>query len=577
MKRNGSSVAGVVRFGLRLGIVAIVVGVLLTGCDMVTLFEDEPEDRTETPPERALPALESLVLVVQLVTESDSDDPMMAAYPTGMTLQAGNSAEELSISLANCHLQPTSDACLSGDFDVARTTTSSTATISYSGSATMTGCDYSSGTIDVAATFSYDPISDTQGDEPQEVTGSVTLDGTQWEFSAVLDALEVYQEDRTIDPVNVPCRARFFAAGSSTDRWTTGAGGTLVYSPDGEEWAPMWIDEEVSLSSIAAAADGSMVAVSAESIDWMPQGAGTIWHSTNGDDWTKVHSTDTGHAFAHVAWSGGLWVAVGSGGALAISADGSSWSDHFIPVDVPEQSVLWEIAPGEDATGAAIWVLAGGRRMEDGQGGHTSEPIWWYISHADLSTGPQFLDWTAVGMDAFQDVTGMDAPPSTFKAITWDPGTGDWIGAPLGGPDDTQIVYWDGVTNTPELSLTPSDETESQVQFMGDLEVVGLSVVADSQQDQFYRFALEQYYGDGVIHRSVVDAGSATSWTSQQITTSYITPLFHVAAGLVSGSDAARSVLISGGGDIWVSSDYGIQWNQVKYDWYGVRGLTYRP
>jgi hypothetical protein len=93
-----------------------------------------------------------------------------------------------------------------------------------------------------------------------------------------------------------------------------GMNGTLLSSPDGDNWS--WIGAEDQANLHGLATNDSLVVAVGE--------AGSIYVSDNGIEWV-LHRQDAGLGFTDVAYGDSGWVACAEGGRIYHSSDGITW------------------------------------------------------------------------------------------------------------------------------------------------------------------------------------------------------------------------------------------------------------
>lgn len=125
--------------------------------------------------------------------------------------------------------------------------------------------------------------------------------------------------------------------GVATRAVTVGDSGTILYSDDGAVWQTANVTPPIS-ANLAAVAHGDdlFVAVGA---------GGTILNSQNGEDWAIVEA-DFGmdlHGITYALMTGNssLFVAVGAGGAVLTSENGSNWLSQDSGAQGTLNAVLW--------------------------------------------------------------------------------------------------------------------------------------------------------------------------------------------------------------------------------------------
>lgn len=531
-------------------LVVLVVCVAVTGCEL--LGPEEPENQSNPPPAEALPVVQAIMNVAELVFDADQDDPTEAAYPTGMTVQWVSPESELSLALQACRTSVDVATEITGSFSLTATAAGDSATIRFTGSATLAQCAYSTASVDGSATFPADSNGEPDMDqEPIEVSGTLSLDDASWAFNDILDALATYETDN--GPTVAPCRARFFAVGMPADGADGQRGGTVGFSPDGVTWDRVPVPHDVRLTGIATDDAGTLVAVAAESVDWKPQGAGAIYRSETGAEWSRVLETPEGFGFAAVHWAENVWVAVGAGGAVYVSEDGTTWVDRS-PGDTDASTTLRDVAAGD-----GTWVIVGEGGGESAVLGTTTtaeltnpEPTWSVIS---------------VEPDANQ------VTPRSFHMVAYDPATTEWI---LASDATVELYYWDPASET----ATRTTARNPALAFPeGTALPRGIDVWWNAAESSSIRFIPASWNTDGTLYRSTATASSATAWSRDTtFSTSYSDVAPHsVVGGTIAATDAPRLVMVGGAGDIWYSDDRGDSWTRSMTDWYGLDDAVYRP
>ena len=154
----------------------------------------------------------------------------------------------------------------------------------------------------------------------------------------------------------------------------TGTGNTLAYSTDGTTWTGLGISTINNRVNSIAYADPSFGILQIPS-QWVAVGyAGLIAKSTDGNVWTPVNSdfdgskggiTNYGYGVAYGigALGAGLWVAVGFGGLIAKSTDGTNWTPAATVSGVSGKGGItsygYGVAYGKDGNGVGLWVAVG--------------------------------------------------------------------------------------------------------------------------------------------------------------------------------------------------------------------------
>ncbi len=173
-----------------------------------------------------------------------------------------------------------------------------------------------------------------------------------------------------------------------------GQDGTIRTSGDGLEWQDRDSHTDVHLRSVSAA-DDKVVAVGDHGVIVLSRDAGETWEKV--ESGVRVDLSD-------VAFGGGLFVAVGSGGAILTSADGHQWDRQ----DCGSGSDLRSVSCGEGQ-----WLVSGGARTllwsEDGKN--------WTPVSMDGST-PCFGRTAFLG-DSFAMIVGRSMVLRSFDSWSW--------------------------------------------------------------------------------------------------------------------------------------------------------------
>ena len=172
-----------------------------------------------------------------------------------------------------------------------------------------------------------------------------------------------------------------------------GDGGTILTSADAITWASQTSNTTNHLYGVGTNGLTTTVAVGA---------AGTILTSSDGLTWKPVVSNTSNDLYA-VAYSnlnGGLWIAVGAGGVILKSPDADAWTpvnmNSGTPADLRGVSyALLPLATGQTtATSAFVAVGAGGTILTSADGSN------WIRSTATINsktgTNLSSINWNAV-------------------------------------------------------------------------------------------------------------------------------------------------------------------------------------
>lgn len=148
-------------------------------------------------------------------------------------------------------------------------------------------------------------------------------------------------------------------AWNGTSFLATAHGGTVLSSSDGAEWELLLEGTAQSINDIEVAGP-RVVAVGNDGAVLTSEDQGQTW---------RVHQAPVGRDDLHaVTWSGSQYVAVGSGGVVAVSDNGLVWQAVADLDDVYLREVIWD---GSHflATGGRVFRSANGRDWTEVNGG----------------------------------------------------------------------------------------------------------------------------------------------------------------------------------------------------------------
>ena len=141
----------------------------------------------------------------------------------------------------------------------------------------------------------------------------------------------------------------------------------LIVSSNGVDWVRFVSFAQFSLRSITYGSNGLFVAVGRTDIYDGTTRPGII-ASTNGTNWSYFPTFGTQFGaktnFEAVTYGNGLFVAVGEGGTVATSADGTNWATHTTPTSYSLSAIAY---------GNGVWVAAG-PRVSEGSSADTGGP-----------------------------------------------------------------------------------------------------------------------------------------------------------------------------------------------------------
>jgi len=208
---------------------------------------------------------------IGLVFESESSDPTLGTYPAGMSVTWVTPGTVLKITFTN--YSPDTGVMVNGSVTLTQTS-GNPLTMTFSGSMTITGLEYSS--VSLSGTAVWPAGAADPGDaDPESVTGTFTVDGKSYSLADVLAAAEDDDDDGgggTTTPISVtPLPATFMTSL-----------GNFSQSFDDRVWrsssSPAWADYNYMRFSIGANGDVYAVYLSGTEAD-----AGYInWHTSGG-------------------------------------------------------------------------------------------------------------------------------------------------------------------------------------------------------------------------------------------------------------------------------------------------------
>lgn len=357
-----------------------------------------------------------------------------------------------------------------------------------------------------------------------------------------------------------------------------GYSGTVLRSTDGgSTWAPQALGSRADLLDVTFGG-GLFVAVGE---------GGALYTSPDGATWTARDSGAALDLWA-VTWNGSLFVAVGQGGQVTSSANGTSWSAAFIP-ELAGNTYLW----GMVWTGS-LFVAVGGDSDSYTTGTYTSYSVTspdaatWTVHALDTTSPPRgwggLLNDVAWNGSLFLAVGDSGIAYTSTDAASWtarDSGTDLWMMGVVWNGGSFAAV---GQAGTTPMALTPDGVSWSYPPMpsgdMWDIELVegtpartavfgwgGLLVVSDPLAGWIQKRPLQ---GDPLCYLYGVSAGDPTSLSGQP----------SVAVGYA-WDNAAGLVLRSVGGGAWqpaatpsTSALYGIARGSSRYVAVGAGGTV---
>jgi hypothetical protein len=280
--------------------------------------QDKPEPEPDPLPQDVLQVADAVFSTFGLIFNSESSDPTAETYPTGMTVSWITENVSLSIVLSNAQTSISSPVQLSGSITITRSNASTsgydTLTFSSSNLTVTAGSAFSNLVLDGSGDWQETPDGglDTNSD-PQNVTGTLSIDGTAYEISDILPQL--YPEEGEDSAVT---NIRFMTVGSDY---------AIVATDNGVHWeAVLQASSSTNdiLWDIACNTTSKCVAVGS---------SGAIYYSTDQRNWAKTDSGLTDATIASVEAIGGRFLAgmEGSANILVSDDDGVTWSQKSIP------------------------------------------------------------------------------------------------------------------------------------------------------------------------------------------------------------------------------------------------------
>jgi len=242
-------------------------------------------------------------------------------YPPGMTVEVTNSSElSVTFSVTAKNLSPEADddevakdVKFDADFTIFFSTNSKERelTVEMDGTIEASGTDAPFTTLTVSEATAMFLLGNEGIDEPESVSGTLTIDGTSYDMSKI-DTEEDSGEDYTnqIEPKDAHYFLMSYWVDGETDR------PQVVYSANGDYWGALPLQGEGRLRAGAIDENGLMVVVGEN---------GLIFTSSDGATWTRRADGTTTNLLNTVEWNGSEWIAAGEEVILR-STDGISWS-----------------------------------------------------------------------------------------------------------------------------------------------------------------------------------------------------------------------------------------------------------
>lgn len=221
------------------------------------------------------------------------------------------------------------------------------------------------------------------------------------------------------------------------------AGPTVVVSDDGVAWrgAPA---VPVGAAYLSTVAHGNGVFLTGDG------SSGRLYRSPQGESWAALDLT------ANLWWSPGVdfvgdrFIAYGDGGAVAESADGTTWG--FADLGVTQVSRV--IAHGERALGLATYDCCFGEVPEAIQGIVLEGPETWtaQVRPGERLHDVAFVDGAVIGAGE----RGLLRGPDIGAAVDWTlaPVTGDVGTRALAAAGSTVVAVGDGILVSRDAGLT---------------------------------------------------------------------------------------------------------------------------
>lgn len=228
---------------------------------------------------------------------------------------------------------------------------------------------------------------------------------------------------------------------------------SVLTSKDGVNWT----EQSQKLKTISirgAASDGKIfVAVGGQ------YGQGDIFTSKDGVTWTKRNSGMTSD-LRDVAWGGGTFVALGEGGSVTVSKDGTTWKR--VSTDQPNYERMWNIAYGNGtfvAVGDYTIIKDGSKWKYVASKGFWSRVDFakdrFFLSGGDWSDSRKKDEWFRINKTSkdgtkWDDVAYIKSPgPEPQVSFTLHNGTQYVTVADLGVQSSADGKQWKVVKSTP--------------------------------------------------------------------------------------------------------------------------------
>jgi len=334
----------------------IIVLSALTSCEMISELDGGNGDSSDAQdiPEDVLEIADFITGIIGMAIsgENPPDGPDLAeypdGYPDGMSVSSGSDMNTLVITISDVEPDGSGGPVVNGSVTLVNSWTpgDSTSTLDVTASFSMTNWTYSSCSLDALSVFPVDSNGEWTSDEPESVSGTLTVDGTVYDFAEILDALEQSESDDgedgdEEDTVVSVTTIDFIACGTANISFSDGTNWEAVDNPGGITG---------NLYGIACDAYGNCVAVG---------DGGKIIYSDNGRTWTAVQTGTTESLWSVVAAGSGLFIAdigniQGTGGSytdpsLLSSGDGGRTWSTITPLisgtaEILDPQIIWDFA-----------------------------------------------------------------------------------------------------------------------------------------------------------------------------------------------------------------------------------------
>ena len=324
-------------------------------------------------------------------------------------------------------------------------------------------------------------------------------------------------------PVNTITGLDLYGLTSNGDNWVAAAGtlsagtGALLVSDDALNWEIVY---EMDLESLYDVASSGSVYLAVGVINELWSGGAMALRSPDGHSWGGAVGSVTGPGdwpweWRSVTWDGARFVAAGSGGAVAVSPDASSWylfeavTDHtYLGVASDTQTLVTVGGTGTIAVSHDGQVLS---EIHPGyEDGELSDVAWGNGSFVAVGSQGRILtsangdQWLEQASGTSTDLRGVYFSGEVFVAV----------GAEGTVLTSTDGVHWQAGGDAGDGDLLDVAQFGSELTAVGRHGIVMRSACADPDQLPAPRFAWRPTLPEegAPVHFVDLSLGTPTSW-----------------------------------------------------------------